>query len=290
MTTSRTCPSCGGTHVQVALSHRRRYGLYRRLECCACGHRWTDREAQTGKPPADDTRALLLWLLWHHQGARSDVGQPIRDLLGMERHEPMSDEQLRIAREWGDQWLRGEKKTLAQPHPAPSPATTPEPQPGELVEPEITRRELARIWNDNQDPNEESGDAMARLYSAGFYAGMKWQAELAGQGDPAVKDSLTAPPANTIAGCGGPCEEDFRLCNCGLLQQLNPQHTAPTTEARPSGLVERVAGAIHPSICADPNLYLHEARAAIREVAKSARGLRFTTAQALIDWLEREAR
>lgn len=32
-------------------------------------------------------------------------------------------------------------------------------------------------------------------------------------------------------------------------------------------LVERVAGAIHPNRCADPNLYLHEARAAIREVA-----------------------
>ena len=34
-----------------------------------------------------------------------------------------------------------------------------------------------------------------------------------------------------------------------------------------SSLVERVAGAIHPNRCADPNLYLHEARAAIREVA-----------------------
>jgi hypothetical protein len=34
-----------------------------------------------------------------------------------------------------------------------------------------------------------------------------------------------------------------------------------------SSLVEQVAAAIHPSICADPNLYLHEARAAIREVA-----------------------
>jgi transcriptional regulator NrdR family protein len=52
MTSSRTCPACGNTHAQVALSHRRSYGLYRRLECCACGHRWTDREAKIGKPPA----------------------------------------------------------------------------------------------------------------------------------------------------------------------------------------------------------------------------------------------
>jgi len=34
------------------------------------------------------------------------------------------------------------------------------------------------------------------------------------------------------------------------------------------GLVERVAAAIHPDRCADPNLYLHEARAAILEVAR----------------------
>lgn len=36
---------------------------------------------------------------------------------------------------------------------------------------------------------------------------------------------------------------------------------------RADSLVERVAVAIHPSICADTYLYRHEARAAIREVA-----------------------
>jgi hypothetical protein len=34
-----------------------------------------------------------------------------------------------------------------------------------------------------------------------------------------------------------------------------------------SSLVEQVAAAIHPDVCADPSLYLHEARAAIRVVA-----------------------
>ena len=44
--------------------------------------------------------------------------------------------------------------------------------------------------------------------------------------------------------------------------------TQPNHPAKPdSSLVERVAAAIHPNVCADPNLYLHEARAAIREVA-----------------------
>ena len=42
--------------------------------------------------------------------------------------------------------------------------------------------------------------------------------------------------------------------------------TAPAPVA--GGLVERVAAAIHPDRCADPNLYLHEARAAILEVAR----------------------
>ena len=49
------------------------------------------------------------------------------------------------------------------------------------------------------------------------------------------------------------------------LQEATPP---PAPVAAPAaGLVERVARAIHPSICADPNLYMHEARAAIREVA-----------------------
>ena len=42
---------------------------------------------------------------------------------------------------------------------------------------------------------------------------------------------------------------------------------SPNSSQIGSSLVERVSAAIHPSICADPSLYLHEARAAIREVA-----------------------
>jgi hypothetical protein len=44
--------------------------------------------------------------------------------------------------------------------------------------------------------------------------------------------------------------------------------TQPNHPAKPdSSLVEQVAAAIHPNVCADPSLYLHEARAAIRVVA-----------------------
>jgi hypothetical protein len=55
-------------------------------------------------------------------------------------------------------------------------------------------------------------------------------------------------------------------------QQINDL-LAPNSKPTPnssqirSSLVERVASAIHPDRCADPILYLHEARAAIREMA-----------------------
>lgn len=49
----RTCPACKSLHVQITITHRRTYGYYRRLECCVCGHRWTQREATTGPAPAE---------------------------------------------------------------------------------------------------------------------------------------------------------------------------------------------------------------------------------------------
>jgi hypothetical protein len=59
---------------------------------------------------------------------------------------------------------------------------------------------------------------------------------------------------------------------------------APVAE----GLVERVAMAIHPDRCADPNLYLHEARAAILEVARWLRE-QGTPASGWANLLEQEA-
>jgi hypothetical protein len=68
-----------------------------------------------------------------------------------------------------------------------------------------------------------------------------------------------------------------------------PELRAASAEAQPAGgLVERVAARIEFGIDArqDPEGI---ARAAIREVAAAAKDLRFTTAKALIDWLERES-
>ena len=44
-------------------------------------------------------RGLLLWALYHHQGASSDVGQPIRQALGIGQYERMTAEQIATAKE-----------------------------------------------------------------------------------------------------------------------------------------------------------------------------------------------
>jgi len=81
---------------------------------------------------------------------------------------------------------------------------------------------------------------------------------------------------NVIAHCPETCWIEIRRIADGRVIYNNHQKgtlTIPVGEppaappAPAGGLVERVAKAIHPSICADPNLYRHEARAAIREVA-----------------------
>ena len=49
----------------------------------------------------DPARAALLWVLWHHQGASSPVGQPIRLALGMGPYDRLTDLDVAAAREWG---------------------------------------------------------------------------------------------------------------------------------------------------------------------------------------------
>lgn len=48
----------------------------------------------------DTARAALLWVLWHHQGASSKVGQPIRFALGMGSHDALNEYQVREAHRW----------------------------------------------------------------------------------------------------------------------------------------------------------------------------------------------
>ena len=46
---------------------------------------------------AETKRGLLLWALYHAQGASSQVGQPIRRNLGIGRHERLTPEQIKDA-------------------------------------------------------------------------------------------------------------------------------------------------------------------------------------------------
>lgn len=50
----------------------------------------------------DSGRAALLWVLWHHQGGSSPVGQPIRFSLGMGQHDRMTEAQVAEAKLWGE--------------------------------------------------------------------------------------------------------------------------------------------------------------------------------------------
>lgn len=45
-----------------------------------------------------EVRAALLFALWHHQGASSPVGQPIRAMLGIGEHDRLDQDQLAAAK------------------------------------------------------------------------------------------------------------------------------------------------------------------------------------------------
>lgn len=62
--------------------------------------RWNKRQNEASPEFTDTARAALLWVLWHHQGGSSPVGQPIRYALGMGAHEPLSEHQVQEARRW----------------------------------------------------------------------------------------------------------------------------------------------------------------------------------------------
>ena len=59
-------------------------------------------EAQAAEVEA--LRGAVLWVLWHHQGGSSPVGQPIRRALGIGAHDRLSDGQVQAAMQWAMQW------------------------------------------------------------------------------------------------------------------------------------------------------------------------------------------
>lgn len=76
------------------------------------------------------SRAMLLNVLWHHQGGSSPVGQPLRKLLGIAQHDHLTDEQLSEAK-WIDKLLadavRQTPDGVAPSHGETLPSHTPAP-------------------------------------------------------------------------------------------------------------------------------------------------------------------
>ena len=56
-----------------------------------------ERELDIMRNQLADRDALLLWALYHHQGGKSEVGQPIRQLLGIGQHDHLTNKQIERA-------------------------------------------------------------------------------------------------------------------------------------------------------------------------------------------------
>ncbi|WNL50895.1 hypothetical protein Murka_0059 [Xanthomonas phage Murka] len=65
----------------------------------------------------DTARAAIAWVLWHHQGGSSAIGQPLRYALGMGDHEELSAQQISEAKRYAA--LVG-ARTDDFKHPAPA--------------------------------------------------------------------------------------------------------------------------------------------------------------------------
>jgi hypothetical protein len=49
----------------------------------------------------DTARSALAWVLWHHQGGSSAVGQAMRFALGIGAHDRLNEHQVAEAKRWG---------------------------------------------------------------------------------------------------------------------------------------------------------------------------------------------
>ena len=63
---------------------------------CDPANKLLDPDADTIEhhPERQKAEAALLWALYHHQGGSSDIGQPIRKLLGIGQYDRLTDEQI----------------------------------------------------------------------------------------------------------------------------------------------------------------------------------------------------
>ncbi|WP_313447433.1 hypothetical protein [Pseudomonas sp.] len=65
----------------------------------------------------DTERAAIAWVLWHHLGGSSPVGQPLRFALGMGQHQRMTDQQIAEAKRFAA-WAGASTEAFHQHKPA----------------------------------------------------------------------------------------------------------------------------------------------------------------------------
>ncbi len=66
----------------------------------------------------DTARAAIAWVLWHHQGASSPVGQPLRFALGMGQYEPLADWRIAEAKRYAE-WAGATTAKFHEARPTP---------------------------------------------------------------------------------------------------------------------------------------------------------------------------
>jgi hypothetical protein len=93
--------------------------------------------------------APLLWVLWHHLGASSPVGQPIRRYLGMGQHDRMTPEGIEAAKRWARESM-GVQDYLdsipAYSSDAPDPTPSPAPDDISAAQPHQERETVPVLW------------------------------------------------------------------------------------------------------------------------------------------------
>lgn len=114
MVPDRKGPCVDEKHVEDML--RELYTLYPDCTCMVMdlphtsypqsGREWLEMHGDRRRKrlPAlrmEKWRGLLLWALYHHQGASSEVGQPIRKALGIGQYDRLTDEQIATAKSAG---------------------------------------------------------------------------------------------------------------------------------------------------------------------------------------------
>lgn len=100
------CMRCGDTYAPTEYSAWAASAFIERYKGWQAARRAQPTPPAVVEPPelspdfTDTARAALLWVLWHHQGGSSPVGQPIRFALGMGQYDSLNEHQLYEAKRW----------------------------------------------------------------------------------------------------------------------------------------------------------------------------------------------